>query len=275
MRAGKLKTRRYKVRRASGRRIWPFILLAILLAGGIYTVLSPGNQWLSFLDAPAPTLSPQESAQATREITLTGGTWYALQLGVFEKATAAEEMAATYRARGAAGYVWQHDNYRVLAAAYPARADAQSVQTQLRTLHNVDAFTYEITWAEVKLRVKGQNAQLTALEDAYAYLENSMAHLYSLSLALDKQEMAASDVRAALASEKLTADTLKNRLTTLFGTNPHAAVSQVCDILSDLSSALSSAGETSISDAQLGARVKNCLLLTLTKTSEYIAALSN
>ena len=119
---------------------------------------------------------PAHRAACRHADALPGHTWYALQLGAFDSADAAESLAASYRSRGAAGYVRVQGQYRVLAAAYAARADAQAVITQLRTRHQVDAVLTEIVQPEVTLRMVGRPDQLTALADASALVVGSPTH---------------------------------------------------------------------------------------------------
>ena len=273
MRAGKLKTRRYRVRR--GGHWLPLVILAALLAGGA-VYFSRGGSFslpLSLPLSPAPTLTPRESAADTRTVTLSGQTWYALQLGAFDGEGPARELAQGFQARGAGGFLHRQDQYRVLAAAYPARADAQAVQAQLRSRHNVEAVVYEISWPQITLRLTGQKAQLTALEDAYAALEKAAEHLSALSLSLDRRETEAQAARSALLSEKETASALAQRLAALFGTAPHSAVQKIIALLTNLADALQEAvnaqGET-----RLGAQVKYCQLLCISGLAVYAQGLS-
>ena len=132
MRAGKLRTKQYKIRRGGrGRLGWLTAALVLALgAGALYAGLLPWPGPEVAL-APSPTLTPQDSAAETRLIALPGGAWYALQMGAFDQASSAQSLADSYRGRGAAGWIWQEENYRVLAAAYATRAEAQAVQTRL------------------------------------------------------------------------------------------------------------------------------------------------
>jgi hypothetical protein len=163
MRAGRLKTKRYPVRKRGG---WAAALLlaGLLLGAGAVTYgkqaweaalpLLPGVLQSSAAQTPAPETAVREE----RTLTLPGHTWYALQLGTFDSADAAEALAETYRNRGAAGYIRRQGQYQVLAAAYTARADAQAVMTQLRVNHQVEAKLTEITQPEVTLRLSGRPA---------------------------------------------------------------------------------------------------------------------
>ena len=128
VRAGRLATRRYKVRRR--KMGW------LLLIAGIGLGLATSSAYLRFMRPlpqthisaqPAPTLPPEETQADERTVTLAGQSWYALQLGVYDDAETAGRDADALRARGAGGYIFRKDGCRLLAAAYTARADAQAV----------------------------------------------------------------------------------------------------------------------------------------------------
>lgn len=269
MRAGRLKTRRYKVRR--GRNGWIFLLFLGALAAAAAYFFHSGD--LPLIISPAPTLTPQESAADERIITLPGKTWYALQLGVFDQESSARQLAESYRGRGAGGFIAGSAPFRVLAAAYTSRADAQSVQNQLRTLHGVEAYINEIHRAEMTFKVTGQKAQLIALSDAYDAVDQAAVHFSTLSQGLDQRVMEETEILLALKSQKETLIALRDRLQNLFGPQPHAAVAQMMNLLSELSEAvdlaLAAPGET-----RLGAQIKYCQLLCIIRMTDYAQALA-
>ena len=188
VRAGRLATRRYKVRRR--KMGWLLLIAGISLGFG-------ASAYLRFLQPlpqthisvqPAPTLPPEETQADERTVTLAAQSWYALQIGVFDDASAAGQEADALRARGAGGYIFRKDGCRLLAAAYTARADAQAVMSRLKTRHGLSTEIVEIVSPEITLRLSGQKGQLTALTDAFSAMEKLCGHLYQLSLSLDRQE---------------------------------------------------------------------------------------
>lgn len=269
MRAGRLKTRRYRPYHRRRWGLWILLLGALCLAAAWF--FRDGG--IDLFAAPAPTLSPDEAARDSRTVTLPGDAWYALQLGVFESETAAREFASGYQARGAAGYITGTDSFRVLAAAYPARADAQAVQANLRAQHGVDAYVYELSRPEITLRLSGQKAQLTALSDAYDFISQLANQLSALSQAMDSQEMEGAEVINALRSQRETLSGLSLRLKTLFAASPHAAVTQIAGLLDDLDASLAAA-EQAQGNARLGAQVKYCQLLALDRMAAYAQGLT-
>ena len=275
MRAGRLKTKRYPVRRRGG---WAAALLlaGLLLGAGAVTYgkqaweaalpLLPGVLQSSAAQTPAPETAVREE----RTLTLPGHTWYALQLGTFDSADAAEALAETYRNRGAAGYIRRQGQYQVLAAAYTARADAQAVMTQLRVNHQVEAKLTEITQPEVTLRLSGKPDQLTALSDAYDALEQLSTQLAALSDGLDRGKTDRQTALSVLRSHRDTLNALKIRIDAQFGKNAAKAVQDASDMLEALSLSLNEALSAQ-STAALGARIKYAQLQCLCGTADYAA----
>ena len=269
-----LNTRTYRVRRGGPRWIvWG--ILALLLAGCACALprMLPPDAAPRLSIQPAPTLSPQDSAADSRVITLAGDTWYALQLGAFDSADAARSLAEAYRVRGAGGLIWRQDAYRVLAAAYASRADAQAVQTRLMAQHGVETMVIDVRAPEVTLRVTGQKAQLDALTDAYDAVPKLIRHLSELSSALDQGEAEVSQTLAALQSERDTAAALAAKLQTLFGDGGHPAVQDLRSMLDGATAALDAA-LTAQSATRLGAQIKYCQLFCLCRMAAHAQGLA-
>lgn len=274
VRAGRLATRRYKVRRR--KMGWLLLIAGISLGFG-------ASAYLRFMQPlpqthisaqPAPTLPPEETQADERTVTLAGQSWYALQLGVYDDAEAAGREADALRARGAGGYIFRKDGCRLLAAAYTARADAQAVMSRLKTRHGLDTEVVEIVSPEITLLLSGQKGQLTALADAFSAMEKLCGHLYQLSLSLDRQETEAAEALTALQSEQDTLAALSARLQARFGASAPAAVLSLKQILDGSAQSLSavSAAKTL---TQLGAQVKYCHLECICRMAAYASGLTN
>ncbi|MBR5110798.1 MAG: hypothetical protein IK099_11425 [Clostridia bacterium] len=269
VRAGRLATRRYKTRGYRARRL---LLLMVGIGLGFAGAKALGGG-MPPLEAritaePAPTLPPEETQADERTLTLSGQSWYALQLGVYQDADAARREAESYRARGAGGYILEKDGCRVLAAAYSARADAQAVMTMLKTRHRLDTEVVEIVSPEITLKASGQKGQLTALGDAYDAMGKLCGHLYQLSLSLDKQETDVREALAALRSEQDTLNAMIDRLQSRFGSSAPAPVLQLTQMLSDSARSLGAACAAQ-SLTRLGAQVKYCHLECLCRMAAY------
>ena len=277
MRAGKLKMKRYPVRKRGGGWVL-LLLLGVLLGAGAATFGKQAFSGLVFpqfsaVRQPSIPQTPEFASREERILTLPGHTWFALQLGVFDSEEAAESLAASYRSRGAGGYVRTQDQYRVLAAAYAARADAQAVLTQLRTLHQVDAVLTEIVQPEVTLRLTGRPEQLTALSDACDALEQLSIELAALSNDLDRGAADRQTTLDALRSHRETLTALKSRIDKQFGENAPDTVRKAAEMLDALSLSLGEALSVQ-GTAALGARVKYAQLQCLCRMADYAEALS-
>ena len=181
------------------------------------------------------------------------------------------QTTAAHIADGAYGErapVKRKDEVGLLAADFNRMA--QAVQTQLRTQHQVDAYIYEIPRPEITLRLTGQRAQLTALSDAYDALDQAAEQLFALSQAIDQGKE--QDYRAALTSTRETATALRGRLAALFDAPPQA-VQQVMDLLQALADGLEQAANAQ-SAVRLGAQIKYCQLLCISRMAAFAAGLA-
>ena len=269
MKNGKYKIKRYKVKRGKGL-LWALLTLAVAAAALFFL---NKEHILSLPAFTIPALSPEAMQQQTRVITLPDGQWFALQLGAFEEEQSARSLADSFRSRGAAGHVYPGDTYRVLAAAYENRESAQAVQAQLALNHGVDAYLYPIARSEVTLRLTGQKAQLDALEDAFCLCDQLTYTLAGLSEALDRGEMTFQEAVQALSSQRETVQALNNRLLARFSRDEHAAVLQLCSILSQTDNLLAQAIQSS-GAARLGSGIKACQLYLICSLEEYVRFLS-
>ncbi len=277
MRAGRLKTKRYPVRKRGGG--WAALLVLGILLGA--AAATWGKQaWQTALPQlpgiwqSSTKQTPESAPREERTFILPGHTWYALQLGAFDSADAAESLAASYRNRGAAGYVRVQGQYRVLAAAYAARADAQAVITQLRTQHQVDAVLTEIIQPEVTLLLTGRPDQLTALSDAYDALEQLTVQLAALSDSVDRGKTDRQTALDALRSHKETLTALKYRLDAQFSESMPGTVKDAADMLDALTLSLDDAMAAQ-GTAALGARLKYAQLQCLCRMADHAAGLAN
>ena len=222
MRADRLQTNTYPISHRPARAALCLLLGAGILALAVYLQLGRGGSLPFSLGSPAtavPSRATPAPKRAEGEITLAAHTWYALQLGAFTQEGSARQLAQEYIARGAAGYVQQQDStYRVLAAAYPTRAEAQAVQTRL-SAQNVGVYIHPFTQPELSLRAQGNADQVEAVQETLAYLDALADKLGTLSCALDAHDMDADAARSALQSEGSTCAGLKKRPPFTINTN--------------------------------------------------------
>jgi len=234
-----------------------FLSAVVILSGLIW----PGNPQKLTVE-PIPSTSPIplddlfDDTVEQREIVLPDSVWYALQLGAFEEQQAAHEMSELFSRRGAAGYVWQDDRYRALAAVYPIREDAQSVRTQLKEKHEVDTYLFEIALPAVRLKLSGMKGQLDILEAAFLHGNDLVAELQKLCVKLDRQEISVSEAMDHIASLKHQLDEVALRIQQRFTKPYHPAVEGMLAFMNDFVRFASTADENS-SEVSFGTKLKN------------------
>lgn len=269
LRSGKIKIKRYKTgRNKTGLLI---ILPVLLLAACFLYVHRTGG--LSLPPFLVPSLSAEEMQQETRMITLPGASHFALQLGAFSEKESAKALAESYRSRGAAGYIFENDSYRVLAAVYASREDARAVQKKLAENHGVDVYLYPLTRSQITLKLSGQRAQLNALSDAMDVCVQLTDTLGTLSQSLDAGSLSKEEATQALQSQQETLRALNTRLSSLFVKEEHPAVTALCALLTQTEQGLSSAAGAA-NATRLGSGIKYSQLSLLCGLEQYVLALA-
>lgn len=273
MRTKGLKTQGYKTGGTLRRGLLCIALGALIWLGGAQLRAQLGMPLTFSLGKkeakPAQTTDvPQKNARASAEISLTGRTWYALQLGAFTQENAAWQLSQEFIPRGAAGYVCvQEGVFRVYAAAYPTRAEAQSVQTRLSD-QGVTTYIQLLNEPAVTLRAAGTQKQVEAVSEALQYLNTLSTKFLSLSTALDRQEMDAASAFSALNSEGSTCIALQKALENAFDGEVDAAVQPLHALLVSLAGECS---QNNLSAARTGAALKRCQLTVAVGLREFAA----
>ena len=268
MRSGKGSARKYRTR-SRGRGLLLLMAGALLGAGALafsrgWSLLPQRAESI----APIALSSPEDREEAEVTLTLPGLSWYALQTGSFQSLDEALAQGEAFRKRGAGGYVFRKNQYLVLAAAYDTRSDAQAVGNRLLTQRQVEMKTVEITRPQVVIKMSGQKALLTAIQDAYSAVDQMAYRLFSLSQEIDTGAANQESARAALLSERDTALALAKRLKELSQGNVHKAVGDLILILEDVSAGLDQ-GLTAQSLTALGGQIKYCQLLCVCQMAAY------
>ena len=251
-------------------------LSAIVVLSGL--VWRGEKEELSILLAPSPTPIPiNESFDETlvqTEVALQGSEWYALQLGVFENQESAALLAEEYSRRGAAGYVWCDGRYRTLAAVYASKEDAQNVREQLRRKHDVETYLYTISYPSLQLKLSGMQGQVEILQAAFLHAEEMIRLLQNLSMALDRQETNAEEIRASLngMNDQLTAVSL--RLRQRFAVPRHETVTRLLKCF-ETYSAFAATIDLADSEVGLGTKLKYQTFLSLDSFKQVYDSLSN
>ena len=223
---------------------------------------------------PIPLEESFDETPATRELALPSSEWHALQLGAFENEKAAAEMADQYGKRGAAGYVWHDGRYRVLAAVYPLKEDAQRVRDQLQELHEIETYLYQIRLPEIHLRLSGMQGQLDILEAAVVHANDLIAELQQVSIAMDRQEMNAAEALARLRTLNEQISLVHIRLRQRFASPRHGAVDALLTCFEHCS-AFCAALNDHLSQVELSTRIKHQTLGSLEDLQNVYDTLSH
>lgn len=209
-------------------------LSAVILFSGV-AARSGGDAVFEIVATPSPI--PLDAAfdetRETREITLNGSVWYALQLGAFETEEAAGQLAEQFQRRGAAGYLWPEERFRVLAAVYPEKEDAQAVRQQLRDQHDVDSYLFEISIPSVSLRMTGMRGQIDILEAAFLHAEELIRQMERISETLDRQEITPAEAAEELNTLREQVELVALRMEQRFLSPRNAAVTGLIGLMRD------------------------------------------
>ena len=209
-------------------------LSAVILFSGV-AARSGGDAVFETVATPSPI--PLDAAfdetRETREITLNGSVWYALQLGAFETEEAARQLAEQFQRRGAAGYLWPEERFRVLAAVYPEKEDAQAVRQQLRDQHDVDSYLFEISIQSVSLRMTGMRGQIDILEAAFLHAEDLIRQMERISETLDRQEITPAEAAEELNTLREQVELVALRMEQRFLSPRNAAVTGLIGLMRD------------------------------------------
>ena len=273
-----IKTQTYKTG-GTLRRILLCLLLCALIIGASSLVRKKMGVPLTFSLMPQATSAPKASeapkedvTYGSLDITLTDRSWYALQLGAFTQENAAYQLSQEFIPRGAAGYVCHEaDIFRVYAAAYPTRAEAQSVQTRLNE-QGVTTYIQPCNEASVTLRATGTHTQLNAVSDIFSYLDTLSLKFFTLSSQLDKSEISTTDAFSALMSEGTTCRALADALSSAFTKEFPASAQQLHDLLTLIAQECESS-QNSQSAARIGAALKRCQLSVIVGLKNLFSAL--
>ncbi len=275
MHAAKVEKRTYRSP-GGGKRILTGVLLFVSCVLIMMGLLRDENGGLSLelKVTPTPTAigSTFDETVTSREISIPARNWYAIQLGAYDNEESARSQAESFVARGAAGYVRKDSRFRVLAALYPTREEAQAVRQQLQSQHEIDSYVYEIALPEIVLGLNnGMAGQWDALEAGMQYLNTTLEKFCEISTSMDKQELPVEQEVSRLAEIASQADTLKNVLAQRFSTANYAVVSDLINLMGEIGESTSAVAETSSKgNVVMGAQMKNQTLKLLTSVESYL-----
>ena len=169
-------------------------VLALLLSALFVLLIARGAK-----TAPESGGGADTAARGDYALTFPPLETHLLQFGAYEDALSARIEAARYVPRGAAGYILEGSLYRVIAAGYDSREDAEGVCARLREDEGLDAGVYSLSSGAVDLTIRGTQAQAEALLLAETTLRNTAAQLNETAFAFDRGELSERDARNRLA----------------------------------------------------------------------------
>ena len=250
-------------------------LSALLIGSGLLFRSGRGDFRLE--SSPSPTELPLnerfDETMVTTELDLPSSAWYSLQVGAYENEESALQLAQQFRKRGAAGYLWHDGRFRVLAAVYLSRDDAQTVRDQLREQHSIDSYIYPIEFPSVKLRVSGMQGQLEILKAAFGHVNALAKELHEVSNALDRQELSADEALEKLNALQVQMDLVALRLKQRFVPPVPEVVQSMIVCFEEYSEFVSKLSETEAMVA-LGMKLKYQTISVLWDLKKIYMALS-
>lgn len=229
---------------------------------------------------PVPTQTPvplQEQFDETMETcrwSLPEINWYALQLGAFEQADSAQALAEQFVGRGAAGYLWQDDRYRVLAAIYASETDARNVRQQLSQQHGVDSYLYRISLPSIDVQISGMRGQIEILQAAFLHAADLITSLQEISLKSDRSEMGREELAAAAASLQQQTELVRLRLYQRFPEPRNGTVAGLIRLFEDYA-AYAAALPADEAEVLLGAKLKYQTIRSLDLLKQVYDTLGN
>lgn len=179
---------------------WLMILLAALVVVSGVASRGGGEPFIEPLptETPFPLSEAFDETMESCEWALPEQNWYALQLGAFDSEASAQTLAQQFRLRGAAGYVWLADRYRVLAAVYAGEEDARAVRDQIREQHGVDSYLYPIRLPGTGVSMQGMRGQIEILKAGFLHAADLIAQLQQYSLQADRPDSSVQQITEGL-----------------------------------------------------------------------------
>lgn len=253
-----------------------FVSFMLIISGLIGKRSTPADLIITPESTPAPTdvTTAFDETHDERRMTLALKDWYTIQLGVYTSQESADELADSYRDRGAAGFVWPDgDRYRVLASVYDNQEDAQRVRQRLLEQQSIDSYVYTIKPGDLAMEVKGMKGQLDALEACFKQLNASSINLQNLSMKLDMQETDSQAVAKALSEEAHRLRALERLLTERFAPPLHPLISGMKELLNNWAGRTESLASQKLGSSMLAARVKYETLMMIYSAKAYSESL--
>lgn len=131
-------------------------------------------------DIPEPLRAGSED-EISSDIILPDLSLYALQSGIYEDPSYANEDALQVKAKGGAGYIYEDDYMRVIVSAYKNSSDAKAVHDKLLEEQDYETWEYTISAPGLKLNVTAPASDIDTLNNFFEFVRSSSNILESFS----------------------------------------------------------------------------------------------
>lgn len=258
---------------------WLSWLLLVLSAMVIVTGLMNPKQ-SSEMIMPLPTATPYpledtfDETMDTCQWALPQVEWYALQLGAFDNEEAARMLGEQYQNRGAAGYLWHDERYRVLAAIYPTETDARSVRQQISQQHEVDSYLYRVYLQPIEVSLHGMRGQIEIIQAGFTHAADLVSSLQEISVMSDRAELAWEEQLQQLVALNDRMQHVKLRLYQRFPEPRNACVAGLIALFDDFA-AFADTAAAEEAQVLFGARLKHQTLRSLDLLRQVYDILGN
>lgn len=260
--------------------IWLFAVI-IVAAVGVYLIgaakvgdflsqkiVTPVVSWLtgekpsepSGSGNPAVLPSASPSAETTsKEMKMTGGTVYALQVGLYAEEENAKQASQQLVSKGGAGFILKtNEGMRVLIAGYATREDAENVQQRLSKEQQMETSVYEISTQDVTVTVSADADAIAKVETAMGNANKYYSDLLGYAISFDKQQMNKEQLQQSITGMKNDAAAIKSNLQGL-NASDNKVISALIAYYQTVESALAKA-QSDMSEAALSSQIKEVYL---------------
>lgn len=230
------------------------------------------------ITSPVPTASPTgDTTKIEKTISISGFTDYMIQVGAYDNQNNAQTEAASFKSRGAAGYIVSADKYRVIAASYQSKTSAESVKTSLSQNDGIESLIYEYNVPKLEFKITATQSQITTIENIfnkYIELKNSIG---ALSLSLDNSQVDITGAKNKLSEYKSTVSDYADSLNLLAqGNSDNKIINGLNLLYTALLADINSMINTNYSTATaMSADLKYCNVKMTDKYSAFLSDITN
>lgn len=264
----------------SSKGIWLFAII-IVAAVGVYLIgaakvgdflsqkiVTPVVSWLTGekpdgpTDSGNPAVLPSASPSSditSKEMKMSGGTVYALQVGLYAEEENAKQASQQLVSKGGAGYILKtNEGMRVLIAGYATKEDAENVQQRLSKEQQMETSIYEISTQDVTVAVSADADAISKVETAMSNANKYYSDLLGYAISFDKQQMNKEALQQSITGMKNDAATVKTNLQGL-NASDNKVIGALIAYYQTVESALAKA-QNDMSEAALSSQIKEIYL---------------